>query len=140
MNSPGGQALEELHLRQEQQPAANQRIKELERLKTPSPVFVKPREGQKKQRKKRDTKHNRARRREEPTRIVKHRIESCPVYASRLGGVSVARRRQVIECRHRSPKSLSYPLLYISTGDDLGYRVTSVTGARQVYSVPLLEE
>jgi transposase len=57
----------------------------------------KPQEEQKQPRKKRDPKYNRARRREEPTQLVEHRITSCPVWSSRLGGVSVARRRQVIE-------------------------------------------
>ncbi len=51
----------------------------------------------KKQRKKRDAKHNHGRRREAPTRTVEHLIKHCPVCASALGGVSVARRRQVIE-------------------------------------------
>src|SRR5216683_4497372 len=86
----------------EQLAAAHTRIEELEKQKTPPPAFVKanvkkPQVGEKQPRKKRDGKYNRARRREEPTQIVEHRIMSCPVCSSRLGGVSVARRRQVIE-------------------------------------------
>ncbi len=86
----------------EQLRVAQQRIEELEKQKTPPPAFVKPNvvkpeEEPKKERKKRDAKHNHARRREEPTRVVNHPIKQCPVCASALGGVSVARRRQVIE-------------------------------------------
>ena len=86
----------------EQLAVAYQRIEELEKQKTPPPAFVKanvkkPQAGEKQPRKKRDPKHNRARRREKPTRTVEHRISTCPMCSSRLGGVSVARRRQVIE-------------------------------------------
>jgi DNA repair exonuclease SbcCD ATPase subunit len=88
----------EKHTVQASLAAAQKRIEELEKQKTPPPSFVKanvkkPQEGEKQ----RDPKHNHARRREEPTQIVEHRITSCPVCSSRLGGVSVARRRQVIE-------------------------------------------
>ena len=93
---------EELRQAHEQLAAANKRIEELEKQKTPPPAFVKanvkkPQDGEKKPRKKRDPQHNRARRREKPTRTVEHRINPCPICSSRLGGVSVARRRQVIE-------------------------------------------
>ena len=86
---------------QEQLAVAQKRIEELEKQKTPPPAFVKanvvkPKAEQNK-RKKRDAKHNHARRREAPTRIVEHPIKQCPVCASALGGISVARRRQVIE-------------------------------------------
>ena len=96
------QALEQLRVTQEELAAAYKRIEELEKQKMPPPAFVKanvkkPQAGEKQPRKKRDPKHNRARRREEPTQIVEHRITSCPVCSNRLGGVSVARRRQVIE-------------------------------------------
>jgi hypothetical protein len=92
----------EKHLLQESLAAAHKRIEELEKQKTPPPAFVKanvkkPQAGEKQPRKKRDAKYNRARRREEPTQIVEHRISWCPVCSNRLGGVSVARRRQVIE-------------------------------------------
>jgi transposase len=86
---------------QEQLAVAQKRIEELEKQKTP-PAFVKanvvkPAEGEKKQRKKRAAQHNHARRREAPTVVVEHRIKHCPECASALGGISVARRRQVIE-------------------------------------------
>jgi len=92
---------EELRQTQEQLAVASKRIKELEKQKTPPPAFVKanvkkPHDGQRKQRKKRDPQHNRARRREMPTQIVEHHISTCPMCSSRLGGVRVARRRQVI--------------------------------------------
>ncbi len=83
----------------EQLAVAHQRIEELEKQKTPPPAFVKanvkkPPEGKKKERKKRDSRHNHGRRREAPTRIVEHPISSCGQFGSRLGGVSIARRRQ----------------------------------------------
>lgn len=96
------QALEQVRLIEEQLAAAHKRIEDLEKQKTPPPAFTKtnvkkPEAGEKKPRKKREAHHNHGRRREAPTRIVEHRVVSCPVCASRLGGVSVARRRQVIE-------------------------------------------
>ena len=86
----------------EQLAVAQKRIEELEKQKTPPPAFVKanvvkPAEEEKQQRKKRDAQYNHARRREAPTRIVEHSIKQCPVCANALGGISVARRRQVIE-------------------------------------------
>ncbi len=48
-------------------------------------------------RKKRDAKHNHARGRSEPTQIVEHRIVSCPDCHLRLGGISLARVREVID-------------------------------------------
>ena len=79
---------------QEQLAVAQKRIEELEKQQTP-PAFVKAEEKQ--PRKKRDGQYNRARRRETPTVVVEHRIKHCPVCANALGGISVARRRQVIE-------------------------------------------
>ena len=93
--------LEQVRLLQEQLAAAQQRIEELEKQKRPPAPFAKANvkqkgSGEKKPRKKWEAQHNHGRRREPPTRIVEHRIVSCPVCASRLGGVSVG-RRQVIE-------------------------------------------
>jgi hypothetical protein len=86
---------------QEQLAAAQKRIEELEKHKTPPPPFVKANvvkpKAEQKQRKKRDAKHNHGRPREVPTRTVDHLIKYCPVCASALGGIGVARRRQVIE-------------------------------------------
>ncbi len=78
------------------------RIKELEQVKTPSPPFVKankkkPQAEEKKPRKKREAQYNRARKRSVPTQIVEHRIVECPACHLRLGGISLARCREVID-------------------------------------------
>ena len=111
------QALERVHVLEEQLTAAQQRIEELEKLKTPPPAFAKanvkkPQAGEKKPRKKRAAQHHHGRRREAPTRIVEHRIVSCPACASRLGGVSVARRRQVIEIPPPPPVEVTEHVVY----------------------------
>jgi len=111
------QALKQVRLLEEQLATAHKRIEELEKQKTPPPAFVKANvkkrpEGQKQPRKKRDPKHNRARRREKPTRIVEHHITACPVCSSRLGGVSVARRRQVIELPPPPPIEVTEHAIY----------------------------
>jgi len=111
------QALEQVHLLQEQLAAAHQRIEELEKQKKQSPSFAKAnvkREGtgEKKPRKKREAQHNHGRRRETPTRLVEHGITCCPVCASRLGGVSVARRRQVIEIAPPPPVEVTEHVVY----------------------------
>ncbi len=92
----------ENHALKEQLAAAQQRIAELEKQKTPPPAFVKanmkkPPAEEKKPRKKRDAKHNHARRRAMPTQIVEHRIVACPDCGLRLGGISLARTREVID-------------------------------------------
>lgn len=81
---------------------AQARIAELEKLKTPPPAFVKANkskapEEQKKARKKRDAKHNRARARSHPTQFVEHRLVQCPSCELRLGGITLARVREVID-------------------------------------------
>jgi transposase len=78
------------------------RIEELEKQKTPPPAFVKANAKkeateEKKVRKKHDAKHNHARLRSQPTQIVEHRIVSCPDCHLRLGGISLARLREVID-------------------------------------------
>lgn len=78
------------------------RIEELEKLKTPPPAFVKadvpkPAVEEKKPRKKREAQHNRARRRAMPTQIVEHHLAMCPDCDLRLGGISLARCREVID-------------------------------------------
>ena len=110
-------ALERVHLLEEQLAAAQKGIEELEKQKTPPPAFVKanvnkPEAGEKKPRKKREAQYNHGRRREAPTRMVEHRIVSCPVCASRLGGVSVARRRQVIEIPPPPPVEVTEHVVY----------------------------
>jgi transposase len=111
------QTQEELRQTREQLAEANKRIEELEKQKTPPAAFVqanvkKPPEGEKKPRKKRDPKHTHARRREKPTRIVEHPISRCEACGSRLEGVSVARRRQVIELPEPSPVEVTEHVLY----------------------------
>lgn len=96
------QALERLGDVTEQLRVAQARIAELEKQKTPPPAFVKatvkkPPTEEKKARKKRDGKHNQARRRAVPTQIVEHRIVACPDCDLRLGGISLARSREVID-------------------------------------------
>jgi transposase len=108
---------EELRQTHEQLAVANKRIEELEKQKVPPPAFVKanvkkPQDEEKKQRKKRDPQYNRARRREQPTRIVEHHIRTCPTCSSRLGGVSVARRRQVIELPPPPPIEVTEHVVY----------------------------
>lgn len=76
-------------------------IEELKKQKTPPPAFVKANkkvhEEAKKPRKKRDTKYNQGRRRSSPTQIVEHRVVNCPTCQMRLGGISVARLREIID-------------------------------------------
>src|SRR5258708_16399396 len=96
------QALERLDEVTEQLRVAQGRIEELEKLKMPPPAFVKANkkkapEEQKKARKKRDAQHNRARPRSLPTQIVEHRLVTCPECHLRLGGLSLARCREVID-------------------------------------------
>ena len=78
------------------------RIEELEQAKTPPPSFVKankqkPQAEEKKPRKKREAQYNRARKRSVPTHIVEHRIVECPACHLRLGGISLAGYREVID-------------------------------------------
>jgi transposase len=87
---------------QEQLQQAQSRIAELEKQKTPPPPFVKankqkPLAEKKKPRKKREESHNRARKRSVPTQIVEHRIVECPGCHLHLGGISLARCREVID-------------------------------------------
>ena len=111
------QAMEQIGSLQEQLAVAHRRIEELEKQKTPPPAFVKANvkkapAGQKQPRKKRDPKHNHGRRREEPTQIVEHPISNCGECGSRLGGVSVARRRQVIEIAPPPPVEVTEHVVY----------------------------
>jgi transposase len=85
----------------EQLANALQRIAELEAKKTPPPAFVKAnmpeRAESRPPRRHRAPEQNRARRREEPTVIVEHPLTTCPDCGSRLGGVHIGRRRQVVD-------------------------------------------
>jgi transposase len=111
------QALEQVQALHEHLAAAHQRIEELEKQKTPPPAFVKANvvkaaDEQKKPRKKRAAQYNRARRREKPTRVVEHHISTCGACGSRLGGVSIARRRQVIELPPPPPVEVTEHVVY----------------------------
>ena len=87
---------------QERLRVALARIEEVEKQKTPPPAFVKadvkkPATQENKPRKKREAQYNRARKRAVPTQIVEHRIVKCPDCHLRLGGISLARCREVID-------------------------------------------
>jgi transposase len=101
------QALEELSQVKEALRLALARIEELEKQREP-PEFVKENvkkrpAAEKKLRKKRDTQHNRGRERGIPTQIVEHRIVTCPQCHLRLGGISLARVREIIELPDPQP-------------------------------------
>src|SRR5215467_3057189 len=111
------QALERLEEVSAQLRVAQARIEELEKLKTPPPAFVKankkkPSEEQQKARKKRDARHNRARPRSEPTQIVEHRLVTCPTCQLRLGGISLARCREVIDVPVPAPVEVTHHRIY----------------------------
>ena len=78
------------------------RIEELEKQKTPPPPFVKANTKkkdltEKPPRKKRDAQFNRGRQKMQATEHVEHRIITCPDCDLRLGGISLARSREVID-------------------------------------------
>jgi transposase len=96
------QALEQLQTTQEELRQAKARIAELEKQKTPAPSFVKAnakksKTEEKQPRKKREAQYNRARQRSAPAQIEEHRIVMCPDCHLRLGGISLARSREVID-------------------------------------------
>jgi transposase len=101
----------------EQLRVAQARIEELEKLKTPPPAFVKANkkkapEEQKKARKKRDARHNRARPRSTPTQIVDHRLLTCPDCHLRLGGISLSRTREVLDVPEPPPIEVRHHRIY----------------------------
>lgn len=111
------QALTQVQELQEQLAAAKLPIEEIEKQKRPPAAFVKanvtkPEKGEKKPRQKRAAQSNRARRREQPTRVVEHRISTCQACGSRLGGVSVSRRRQVIDLPQPAPVEVREHVVY----------------------------
>jgi transposase len=111
------QTQEQLHQTQEQLHQAQTRIAELEKLKTPKAGFVKanqkkPAAEEKKPRKKRDAQFNRARSRAMPTQIVEHRIVECPDCHLRLGGISLARVREVIDAPPPPPLEITHHHVY----------------------------
>src|SRR6266699_2656855 len=111
------QALEQLTEVTEQLRVAQARIEELEKLKTPAPAFVKAKkkkapEEPKAARKKRAAEHNRARPRSKPTQTVEHRLVSCPDCHLRLGGISLARLREVIDMPAPAPVEVTEHRIY----------------------------
>ncbi len=111
------QTQEQLRQTQEQLHEAHMRIMELEKLKTPPASFVKANKKklvaeEKKPRKKRDAQYNHGRRRARPTQIVEHRIVQCPDCHLRLGGISLARVREVIEVPPPPPLEITHHRVY----------------------------
>jgi hypothetical protein len=78
---------------------ARQRLGELEAAKKAPPPFVKANVAERapKPRKRRAPEHNRGRPRAAPTRVGEHRPEACATCEGRASGVTLARRRQVVE-------------------------------------------
>jgi hypothetical protein len=67
----------------------------------------KPAAEEKKPRKKRAAQHNQARRRSVPTHIVEHHLAMCPECDLRLGGISLARCREVIDLPPPAPVQIT---------------------------------
>jgi len=78
---------------------AEQRLAELEHKTPASPSFGKAKtpKRERKPRRKRKPEHNRAWRLATPTRVERHVLERCPDCGLKLQGMSLGRRRQVIE-------------------------------------------
>ncbi len=111
------QALAQLSQVREDLRQALVRIEELEKQKTPPPEFVKanvkkPKAEEKKQRKKRAPEHNHGRPRSAPTQIVEHRIVTCPDCQLRLGGISLARVREVIDVPPPPPVEVTHHRIF----------------------------
>ena len=86
---------------------AGQSAKGQEKKKEQPPSWVKPnkpkKEGEKKARRKRKAEHNRARRRMEPTQIVKHELESCPTCGYKLHRRRLGHTHQVVDIPPPAP-------------------------------------
>ncbi|MDQ6810270.1 MAG: transposase, partial [Actinomycetota bacterium] len=80
------------------------RLAQLQGPKEP-PAFVKAAKAPKapQARKRRASEHNKARRREPPTALVRHALEHCPDCGYQLRGHSVARTRQVLDLPPPAP-------------------------------------
>ena len=98
--------------------SAQKRIAELEQQKTPPPPFVKANTKKdpnqpKKPRKKRAPEHNGVRRLEvNPTEIIAKKPDKCPKCQHKLGGISLSRKRQVIELPEPTPVRVTEYQLY----------------------------
>lgn len=85
---------------QEQLDSALLQIEKLKKKAKEPPAFVKAnvkKTQQNKPRKKRELEHNKARKRERPTRIQERFIRTCPDCHGDLTGISLSRQRQIIE-------------------------------------------
>lgn len=86
--------------------ALNDRLSDLEKKKA-TPSFVKPNRPKKEKdaqkRKKREAKHNQARRLETPTRVERHAVNDCQTCGYHLSGESKSYQRQVIELPEPRP-------------------------------------
>ncbi|NWJ95137.1 MAG: hypothetical protein HXX20_05080 [Chloroflexi bacterium] len=95
--------------------AAQKLIAELQDQKKPPPPFVKANikkepDQPKKERKKRPPSQNGVRRLEiEPTETLEKKPDKCPTCQNQLGGVSLSRKRQVIELPEPSPLRVTEP-------------------------------
>lgn len=110
------QALEELSQGKEALRLALARIEELEKQREPlefvkANVKKRPAE-EKKPREKRAAQHNRGRSRAVPTQLVEHRIVTCPDCHLRLGGISLARVREVIELPDPHPVEIIHHRIF----------------------------
>src|SRR5258708_26473270 len=90
---------------------------ELEKQKTPPSPFIKanmkkPKAEEKQPRKKRESVHNRGRPRSTPTRIVEHRLVTCSHCHLRLGGITLARLREVIDVPPPPPVEITHHRIY----------------------------
>lgn len=138
------------------------RMADLEALKTPPPPWAKgnrpkPQTPAGTPRKKRASEHDHGRRRSTPTRIVQHAYERCPDCAYALRGVSIARRREVIEipalpvevsdhqiikrycpvCRAWKTPQVSFAGIALGR---MGVRLASLIGTlRAIYRLPLAQ-
>src|SRR2546421_1405716 len=111
------QALERLAEVSEQLRVPQARIQELEQMKATAPAFVKanvkkPEAKKQKPRKQRDAQFNRARRRARPTQMVEQRLVECPDCHLRLGGISLARVREVIDIPAPPPVEVTHHRIY----------------------------
>jgi transposase len=101
------EALELLAAALQRNAELEQRIAQLEQKLGGPPSFVKPSrpkaEEPKKSRRKRDQRYNHGRRRETPTRTVRHSLDRCPECSYRLDGQSLDYSRQVIELPEPQP-------------------------------------
>ena len=85
---------------QEQLSAALSQIEELKKKAKEPPDFAKANASKPKKegpRKKRKPEHNGARKRETPTQVEEHFIRTCPDCHADLTGITVSRRRQIVE-------------------------------------------